>query len=222
MVPEKVLVETEATATEESAIEKADVSESNISTSEELEETLKEETSDGSNVEAKEETEEVLEKETEEVIETKKDDVETSESKVTHRETVGWVERIQILPENLSFNAKLTPGSEGNVFHAKDVKKFKKKGKSWVRFEVTGRKGKKATLEREVVSKTKIRNTKGIVTERVEVKLGVCIAETYIELDFGLADRSDFSHEVRIGREALAGNFLIDPSLEKTKKPNCK
>ena len=140
----------------------------------------------------------------------------------TPRSIVGWVERIKIVPEELLLNAKLTPGSEGNAFHAKDVKRFKKGGKDWVKFSVTDRKGKTEIIEREVVDKIKVRNAKGKVIERIEVTLGLCLAEVYIEIDFGLSDRSDFDHEVRIGRDALAGNFLIDPSSEKTKKPKCK
>lgn len=161
--------------------------------------------------------------------ETEADELETQteESSVKlspspDRLIVGWVEKILVGSEKLLFNAKLTPGSEGNVFHAKNIEKFKKGKEEWVKFEVSDRKGKEATIEKPLNGEKRIKSSGGKVRSLPEVKLEVCLASVYMELEFGLEDRSKFDQEVRIGREALAGNFYIDPSVERSKKPKCK
>ncbi len=140
----------------------------------------------------------------------------------TEKVEVGWVERIDIYPEKLRFDAKLTPGSEGNVLHAKNIKKFKKGKKTFVRFKVDDKKGKSIQLEREVVDTTRFRTTSGKLEERYQVMLDFCIASKFFHLEFSLADRSNFEHEVRIGRDALAGHFLINPGRIRTTRPQCK
>lgn len=138
------------------------------------------------------------------------------------RRVAGWVERIKILPEGLYFDAKLTPGSEGNALHAENLQHIKKEGKSFVAFDVEDRKGVKKRLEKEVADSTVVITTDGSKEKRYKVKLGYCLGKTYMESDFQLADRSNFDFEARIGREVLAGQFLIDPSAEKLQKPRCK
>lgn len=139
----------------------------------------------------------------------------------TKKIEVGWVERMDIYPEKLRFDAKLTPGSEGNILHAQNIKKFKKGKSTWVKFKVTDKKGKSMTLSREVVDTMKFRTTDGKLEERYQVMVDFCIASKYFHLEFALADRSDFEHEVRIGRDALAGHFLINPGRVRTTVPSC-
>lgn len=138
------------------------------------------------------------------------------------RTRVGWVERIMIFPERLAFEAKLSPGSEGNVLHGENIEEFKREGERWMRFTLSDRKGVVATLERPVVSRVKVRTTSGKIERRYEIRLGFCLHDHYTELDFAIRDRSSFEHEARIGRDALAGNFVIDPAATHVTTPRCK
>lgn len=162
----------------------------------------------------------------------KKDDTETKNNetpksefvlnKSAKRKILGWMERIVIQPEKAYLDSKLTPGSEGNVLHATNIKRFKRNGKSWVSFTTLNRKGEEIKIERPVVNKANFKTTSGKVEERIKVKSGICLSNIYMELEFALSDRSNFEHEVRIGRDALAGHFLVDPARTKVSKPKCK
>ena len=181
------------------------------------------------------------------------------------RKVIGWVERVQVHPEGLLLDAKLTPGSEGNVFHAEKIEvetnrivkkemeaaeesgevmssdeesdepdvenvtdEPKPKAKEvvveeqWVTFVTSGRNAEEKTMRRKVVDKKKFVTTKGKKETRYVVRLGLCLAGQYMEVDFALADRRAFEHELRIGRDALAGHFVIDPAKTKTTQPDCK
>lgn len=137
------------------------------------------------------------------------------------RHLVGWVERALVLPEKLYYDVKLTPGSSGNVLHAEDIEEFTKDGELWIRFVSPDRKGRNVPIERPVSSKKRFRTTSGKVRERYVVSLGLCIADVYQELEVSLANRSKFTHEGRVGREALAGFFVVDPAQSKTVAPKC-
>lgn len=137
------------------------------------------------------------------------------------RNRLGWVERIKIYPENITLEAKLTPGSEGNVLHATNIKELNIKGENWVSFESTDKFGKKINLKRKVKSQRKYITTKGSKVKRYIVDIDFCLDDKYFKYEFALSNRSMFEFPARIGRDALAGQFLIDPGSTKTTKPKC-
>lgn len=155
-------------------------------------------------------------------MESSSEDEESVSTESSKREVLGWVERLILLPEKAYLDTKLTPGSEGNILHATNVKRFKRKSHSWVRFTTLNRKGEPIEIERELVNRSRFRTTSGDVEKRLVVKSGICLSGKYMELEFALSDRSNFEHEARIGRDALAGHFLVDPGRTRVTKPHCK
>ena len=138
------------------------------------------------------------------------------------REVLGWLERVKLEEEEMNFEAKLTPGSEGNVINATKIKKFKKDNSDWVKFNITDKQGVEKTLSKKISNTSTFRTTNGSLEKRYKVNLGFCLSTKYLFLEFALADRSDFEHQIRIGRDALAGHFIIDPAKTKSTIPNCK
>ncbi len=135
---------------------------------------------------------------------------------------IGWVERISLRPEKLLLDAKLTPGSEGNVLHAENISEIVRKGEKWVQFTLVDRKGNETKLERKLIGKSTFRTTNSKKQKRYLVESGICLNHTYLVIEFALADRSEFEQKVRLGRETLAGHFIIDPAKTKTVRPKCK
>jgi len=135
---------------------------------------------------------------------------------------LGWIEKVEIKPENLIMHAKLSPGTETSSVGATNVKSFKKGGKRWVKFDLTDRKGKTRTLKRELARIAKIKRPGNDPIERYTVELGLCVGKTYLEEEVTLADRRGFEYELLIGRSFLAGNLTIDPSFSYTVKPTCE
>jgi hypothetical protein len=68
----------------------------------------------------------------------------------------------------------------------------------------------------------KIRRHFGEVQERMVVKLGVCLANTYKETEVTVVDRSGLTYPMLVGRDFLEGYFLVDPSVSNKTTPQCK
>lgn len=138
------------------------------------------------------------------------------------KQMLGWVEKIRLYPGDLLLHAKLAIGSEGSSVDANDIQEFSRNGKKWVRFTITDRNSKTKTLERKMMRMARIKRTGEGSISRYKVKMGICIANKYIEDEVTLADRGDYDYEVLIGQSLLAGTFTVDPALTYTKKAKCK
>jgi len=137
------------------------------------------------------------------------------------RQVFGWIEKVRIDPGKLVLQAKLDTGADNSSLCALILKEFDRGGIEWVRFEVTSYEGRKATLERPVIRRAKIKRFLGIGQERPVVRLGVCIGNIYREVDVNLVDRRRFKYEMLIGRSFMAGQIHVDPSSKFTQEPNC-
>ena len=200
--------ETEEIETDELDIEDSDAEDSDIEDAE-------------ADADAEESESEGSDSEEAEVVKPQEQKPRAKKSTKQERVMLGWVENIVLYPEDVLLTAKLTPGSEGNVLHAENIEPFKKDGVSWLRFQSTGRKGITHTLERAVVEEKRYRTTRGTIQKRYVVRVAFCLQNKYLEMPFALSDRSEFEYEVRIGRDALAGHFTIDPARTKTIQPKC-
>lgn len=138
------------------------------------------------------------------------------------KRVVGWVEKVKLLPGKLTIHAKLDTGAESASLHASDVEDFEKDGRTWVRFKVRNRYGETATIEKELVRTAFIKRHSGKDQKRAVIRMGICLADTFMEADVNLVDRAHFDYQMLIGRNFLAGNVLLDPSRTYTSEPSCK
>ena len=138
------------------------------------------------------------------------------------KELVGWLEKIRIHPENLIIHAKLDTGARNSSLNAPHVKLFERKGEAWVRFDVTDREGKTATLKRKVHRITKIKQHDRPPDLRPVVRLSICLGDTFKVVEVNLRDRSDFNYQMLIGRSFLKDDFVVDASIKFTKRPKCR
>jgi len=97
-----------------------------------------------------------------------------------------------------------------------------KKGVKWVKFTVTNNDGKQVTLEKKVLRISKVKRHFGEMQERAVIQLGVCISDVYKEIEVNIVDRSGLVYPMLIGRNYLAGEFLIDTDDKFRTKPQCK
>jgi hypothetical protein len=137
------------------------------------------------------------------------------------KEVVGWLEKVRIYPGNLTLYAKLDSGAKNSSLNASHVDVFERDDEQWVRFDVTSRYGKTVTIERKVKRVVKIKRHGAKPQARFAINLGICLGNSYKEVEVNLAERSDFLYQMLIGRSFLAGSFIVDPSAKYTTKPNC-
>ena len=135
---------------------------------------------------------------------------------------VGWVERVRIHPGELLLEAKIAPDLASSSIHAKNISEKKKNNSSFVTFSISDREGNTKELTRKVRSVTRIRSSDDTISKRFVVRLGICMGDVYKEIDITLQDRSNLSSEMRIGRDYLSGNFLVDPSSTNIIESKCE
>jgi hypothetical protein len=139
------------------------------------------------------------------------------------RQTAGWLERVRLSPEGIVLHAKLDTGADNPSIHALNLEKFTRDDEQWVRFKVVNRYGQKVAVERKVVDKTRVkRHGRAKPVIRPVIELGLCLGDTYMDIEVNLTNRGNFDYPLLIGRSFLAGHFIIDPSLSYIVEPNCK
>ena len=137
------------------------------------------------------------------------------------KDVVGYIEKVKIFPGELMIRAKLDTGAKISSVDAQDVNTFKRGGQRWVRFTVTNHEGEVIRLERKILRTIKIKRKKLKPQERLVVSLGICLKNTYKEVEVNLVDRDNFKYQMLVGRSFLHQNFIIDPSASFTSLPQC-
>lgn len=135
----------------------------------------------------------------------------------------GYVEKITIKDTGRVVKAKLDSGAATSSIHARVIKKFKKGGKRYIRFELLPditESAKPHILVRERVRKVRIKDNSG-GEPRYVVKLEFCFNGRLEEAEFTLAEREKYIYPVLLGREFLAGVALIDPDVSFLTQANC-
>lgn len=125
---------------------------------------------------------------------------------------MGYVERVVIHPEGLKLEAKLDTGATTSSLSARDISRFERDGRDWVRFSTLDPEtGEDIVFERQLSRIVRIRRHLGEDTqERPVVKLQVELGGIRHEREFSLIDRSNFEFPVLIGRNYLRDLILVD------------
>ncbi|MBR9871758.1 MAG: ATP-dependent zinc protease [Gammaproteobacteria bacterium] len=131
---------------------------------------------------------------------------------------VGEVEKLFLADAKTVYTARIDSGAETSSIHTRNVKRFERDGGNWVRFEVPvpGSSGEEwVTLEKEISRRVKIIQSAADEAERrVVVELQFAIGDHEQVAEFTLADRTNLTYEVLIGRNVLRDVMLIDVGKE--------
>jgi len=132
---------------------------------------------------------------------------------------------------DLQVAAKLDTGAKTASLSARDIKRFKRDGESWVRFYLAIDDAHEHPIERPLARLSKIKRRAGDVdpddekkyTSRPVISLEVCMGKVSRTIEVNLTDRSAFQYPLLIGSEALKHfDALVDPSLKYAAgKPAC-
>jgi hypothetical protein len=132
---------------------------------------------------------------------------------------------------DLEVAAKLDTGAKTASLSARDIKRFKRDGETWVRFYLAIDEAHAHPIERPLARISKIKRRAGDIdseegktyTARPVIELRVCLGKTLGRIEVNLTDRSAFQYPLLIGSEALKHfDALIDPNLKYAAgKPAC-
>lgn len=135
--------------------------------------------------------------------------------------TMGWVEKVTVLPENLVLTAKLDTGAQTSALDAPRHKRFERDGKPWVRFTVNDRRGRTAVFERPVIRAVRVSRSDTATQTRPVIMLALCLDGMYREEAVTLTNRSHLSTPLLIGRSMMSGRFLVNPWRKNLAKQKC-
>ncbi|SDH78911.1 retropepsin-like aspartic peptidase RloA [Pseudomonas panipatensis] len=119
--------------------------------------------------------------------------------------------------------AKLDTGAKTASLSARDIKRFKRDGETWVRFYLASDTADREPLERPLARISKIKRRHGDYdpdedknyTARPVIELDVCLGKVRRTIEVNLTDRSAFQYPLLIGSDALKRfGALVDPSLK--------
>lgn len=143
----------------------------------------------------------------------------------------GLNEYAELADIDLQVAAKLDTGAKTASLSARDIKRFKRDGESWVRFYLAIDDAHEHPIERPLARVSKIKRRAGDVdpdddkkyTSRPVISLDVCMGKALRTIEVNLTDRSAFQYPLLIGSEALKRfEALVDPSLKYAAgKPAC-
>lgn len=129
---------------------------------------------------------------------------------------LGGIEKVFIDSIKQSFDARVDTGATTSSLNAVDIKEFERNGKDWVKFHLDDQaKGEKEQkwIEAPVIRYVKIRQSTNDQTERrAVIELWVKVGKIHEKAQFTLADRSQMSHPVLLGREFIKDIALVDVS----------
>ncbi|SFR77108.1 Uncharacterized conserved protein [Marinobacter daqiaonensis] len=131
---------------------------------------------------------------------------------------VGEVEKAFLIGPNIVYDARIDSGAETSSMDARDVRRFERDGKEWVRFEIPvpgSETEQTVTLERQVVRNVRIiQANQEDYERRAVVELQFRIGDHQQKAEFTLSDRDHLTYSLLIGRNILRDVMLIDVGKE--------
>lgn len=129
---------------------------------------------------------------------------------------VGWKEWVS-LPELAlpAIKAKIDTGAATSSIHAYNIVQLTKNGKKFIEYELHPlQKNKKVIIKclSPLIGHRKVRSSSGKLQTRPVIRTSIKIGEFTWTIDVNLTNRDSMGMRMLIGREALAGRVLVNPT----------
>jgi len=115
-----------------------------------------------------------------------------------------------------AIKARVDSGAKTSSLHAFNIQKFTRKGESWVSFEVHPLQNNRHVVircERPIVDKRTVKSSTGIAETRYVIEVTMKAGNESWSIELNLANRDSMGYRMLLGREAMSGRVLVDPSL---------
>jgi len=134
---------------------------------------------------------------------------------------IGAVEEIIILPPGFAVMARVDTGAAMSSLDARDVKVRGPGGARRVHFTLVADGGQGAALELPLIKYHSVATPDSRAERRPTVRLEICLAGMRFPVEFNLNDRSQMEYRALLGRNVLAGRFVVDVEREHLAPRTC-
>jgi ribosomal protein S6--L-glutamate ligase len=121
--------------------------------------------------------------------------------------------------------ARVDSGAKTSSIQAKDITLIRHNGEDWVSFVVYPLQRNDLVYiecKAKLVEKRSIKGSFGISEERLIVKTRISLGDETFEIELSLANRNTMEFKMLLGREAISGRYLINPSEKYLQKKYLK
>ena len=144
---------------------------------------------------------------------------------------IGWRERASLPELDIKrLKLKIDTGARTSALHAVNIRAFHKANVEWVEFDLCSEptaksataaktaKGKKQLAQKpkhcraRVLEHRVVKDSGGHEENRVVIETQIEMAGQSWSIELSLTDRANMGYRMLLGRTALAGRFMIDPS----------
>ncbi len=116
-----------------------------------------------------------------------------------------------------AIKARIDSGAKTSSIHAFNISRFRRNGLPWVSFEahpIQNNRGIVIRCERPLIDKRVIRNSSGLTETRYVISAPVTLGDETWDIELTLANRDSMGFRMLLGREAMNGRLVVDPSLD--------
>jgi len=129
---------------------------------------------------------------------------------------IGWQEWCAFSELHIpAIKAKIDTGAKTSAIHASDLKPFTREHKHYLHFLVYPLQHNTDIKKRctaEIIDKRFVMSSNGCQEERYVIKTLISMGGQSWEIELTLSDRDPLRYRLLLGREALRGRVLINPS----------
>lgn len=112
--------------------------------------------------------------------------------------------------------ARVDSGAKTSALHAFNIQTFTRNGEQWVSFEINPMQRddrSKVRCEAPIVDQRNIKSSSGETERRHVIRTPIQFVNGSWDIEITLTNRDSMGYRMLLGREAMAGRMLVDPSL---------
>lgn len=129
---------------------------------------------------------------------------------------IGWREWLALPDLGVpGIKAKIDTGARSSSLHTHDYEEFQRDGVDWVRFHLHPLRRRKTillTCEAPVLAHKEVKDSGGHTELRPFIQSTARIGHVEWKVNLSLTNREGMKFRMLLGREALAGKFVVNPS----------
>ncbi|RBP48923.1 RimK family alpha-L-glutamate ligase [Arenicella xantha] len=116
-----------------------------------------------------------------------------------------------------AIKARVDSGAKTSSIHAFNIHRFRRGGQAWVSFEVHPvQKNRRVVIrcERPLVDKRVVKSSSGVPEARYVISVPMKLGDDQWDIQLTLANRDSMGFRMLLGREAMNGRMIVDPSIK--------